>query len=169
MTDGQDARGSSNLSAGYYHCTIMQRRILEKYIFYQSLGNLSFDAFTGSDEISQRKVVLHHYQSTSLLFAHVKTGHKNGHNCIPVVAIILVEVSSFLGLEEAQQFAYPFMGSQSVEEMTYLFLEKYDDGYTAHAYQLVKNTTQQFHLQYLADKNPKTNEDKYSIEDVHRA
>ena len=75
----------------------------------------------------------------------------------------------FVQSEKAQESVCLLTGSQIIEETTDVLLEENDDGKGADTYQLVENTAQQLHLQYLADDNPATDEEQHAIEDVDGA
>ena len=147
----------------------MKGRVLEEYVFYEALGYLCLYTLAGADKVAQRQVILHHYERTRLLLAHVQASHQYRHYGFAVITIVFLKCVGCLGLEETPQAVYPLVGAYGVEEMADFLLEEDNDGYGTHTDQLVQYAAKQFHLQYLADKNPDADEDQHTVEDVHGA
>ena len=137
VADGQDAGRGRYLSAGYYHGSVVKGRVLEEYVFYEALGNLCLYTLAGADKVAQRQVVLHHYECTGLLLAHVQASHQYGHYGFAVIAVVFLKSVGGLRSEETPQAVHPLMGAYGVEEMADFLLEKDNDGYGTHTNQLV--------------------------------
>ena len=78
--NGQDTASSLDAIAGNNHSAIVQGRILEEEVFYQSLIDAGVEALTCGHNIVERCCALDDNQCSDLLFAHAHTGHHNRHD-----------------------------------------------------------------------------------------
>ena len=61
------------------------------------------------------------------------------------------------------------MRPKGIEKLAYVFLKENDEGYYAHANQLVENASKQAHLEHLAHQQPYQHKEHDADEDVERA
>jgi hypothetical protein len=102
------------------------------------------------------------------LFAHIQACHNYGEDSLTLMNEFR-HIPPSVGLEEINESVHTLTRSHSIEEMPNLLLKQDDNGYSTHAYQLIKDATHQLHLQNFADNNPQTDKEQHSIKDIYRA
>ena len=168
MADGKDAGSRLYLVARDDHGTIVQGTVLEEDVLYEPLADAGIEFLACAYDVHQGQVVLHDDECSHVLLAHVETRHHDGEDILTLMhhprhAFPLV------GTEEMDELPGTLMCSYAIEEVSDLLLEEHDDGNGSHTHKLVEDIAQKLHLKNLADDDPETHEDQYSIEDIHRA
>ena len=87
MRNGKNTSGSLDTLIADYHGAIVQRTVLEKDVFYQTLVDIGVYNISGTS----------HYQRSYLSFAHIHTSHYNRHN-------ILFAVGFFISAREKTEY-----------------------------------------------------------------
>ena len=144
----------------------MQWRVLKEDVLYQLLTDLGINLFTSSHNIVQRSGTLDNNQCTHLLLAHRHTSHHDRHDdLLQLFRVLLL----FSARKQTAQGTHALVSSQIVEEFTDVFLKEDDKTNDTHRHQLVKDATQQLHLQHLRHHQPEDDEHQDTHEDVQRA
>ena len=111
---------------GNDHCTIMERRILEENVFYQSLIDARVKPFASGHDVIEWGGTLNHDECTNLLLTHAQTRHHDGHDGL--LQLFWVVLIAAVG-EEATQRLYSLMGAHVIKKLPDVFLKQDDEGY----------------------------------------
>ena len=133
------------------HGSVVQRRVLEEDVFYESLIDVGVYQVAGLHYIVEPHGALYHDECAHLAPRHVDARHHNGHYCLLVGLRIL---RSSARCEEPGDNLEAAVRTERIEELAYLFLKKYDETDDTDAHQLVHNRTEEPHLEHLADEKP---------------
>ena len=165
MAHGKDTSCRHDALVGDHHRSIMQRRVLEEDVLYQSLVDLGIYLLTRVHNVFQGHSSFDDNQRTNILLRHAHTCHHDRHNrllvCLPLALLV--------GVEEPHEPSHSLLRTYLVKETADVLLKDDDEGYDTHAHQLVEYRTQQAHLQHLTHKEPDQHEDHDTNEDVEGA
>ena len=64
----------------YKKCAVVKRRILEEYVFYQTLTDIGINLFSRIGNFLKTNMMLHNNKRTDFLLSHTHTRHDDGHN-----------------------------------------------------------------------------------------
>ena len=156
----QYAAGGAYPVLRYHHCAVMQRRVLEKDVFYQALVYRGVNHVARSYHFVERRKPFYHDERSNLVLAHAHAGHHDGHYGFHVVLVF------FLARREQAYYAVHLaVRAEVVKKLAYLFLEQYYYGNDAHTHQFVHDAAQEAHLEHLAYEQP--HQDEHHDADEH--
>ena len=126
----------------------MQRTVLEENILYQALIDVGIDNLTRTHHIIQREIMFDDNQGSYLLFAHTDASHHHRHD------FLMLHILFLISGKEAHQRAGMLVRTKRQQKTPYFVLKQNNQCNHSHAHQLVKDGTEQLHLQYLGYHQP---------------
>ena len=121
----QDTARSFNAFAGYYHCSVVQRRVFEENVFYETLVDVGINGVSGFHDIIEWGTAFDDDQCTDFCLRHTHTGQYNGHNHLASsLAVLLIPTLA----EEPAELFDALMCTKRIEKTTDFFLKKHNQG-----------------------------------------
>ena len=160
---GQDAAGGAYALAHDYHGAVVQRRVLEENVLYESLIDAGVYHVAGVDDVVEAYAALNDDERSHLAAREVDARHDDGHDGLLVHYLLLACAYKQIG-----EGAEALVGAERVEEAAYLFLKEHDDADDAHRHELVEDGSEQAHLEHLTHEEPHEHEHDDADEDVER-
>ena len=161
---GQDTSRSAYTALAYNHGTVVQRGVLEEDVLYQTLVDIGVYGVARRHDVVKRSDTLYDYQRTDLLACHVHARHDDRHDGAHIGSVRGMFVA-----EKSHEGSQTLMCAEGVEELAYLFLEKHYYGKDTDRDELVEDTAEEAHLQYLAHEEPYDDKHHDAYEDIQRA
>lgn len=159
---GQDAPCRSNPVVAYYHCTVVQRTVLEEYVLYQFRVDVGIDKLARLDDVGKRHVPFQYDERTDKILAHVVARHSHlQHGWVGGVDLLFL-----LEREQPHNQVKPSLRTEGEEEASDVFLEEDDKGQDTHADEFVEDGTHQSHLYDLRHNDPCHDKHQDAIEHV---
>ena len=162
---GQYASGGADAFFRYDHGSVVQRRVLEEDVLYESLVDVGVYQVARLHDVVEPHRALYDYERAHLAPRHVDARHHYGHDGLLVSPGLLRAVARE---EEPRHHLEAAVCAERVEKLAYLFLEKHDESYHTDAHQLVHNRPEETHLYNLANEKPYYHEDDDAYEDIER-
>ncbi len=160
LRHGQHALGRYYPIAAYDDGAVVQRSVLEKYVFEQCRRHLRVDRYSALLYDAQIVALLDYDERTSLLSPHFAACRNDGLQVERGLVTVGIE-------ETAYEAEFAALTSYRLQEMTYLGLEDDKYRYHANADYLSEDRRQQYQIE-RAHKYPYQIYDEYPRHDIRR-
>lgn len=161
----EDAPRTADTVVVYYHGSVMQRRILEKDVLYETRIDVGI-YYVSRPLVGLKRHLLSHYnQGSGLGLGHIHAGIDYREHILAGIALVAV----FLVAEESLEETPPLVVAELDKKALYLVLEKNDKDEQADTHELVEYRADELQLKYLVCQHPHHYECKHAKKDIERA
>lgn len=165
MAYGEDAACGFDFSAVDNQCSVVEGRILEKYVFNQARVDCGIDYVAAFFVVVERHILLDDDECAGFAFRHVHASIYDWYDTgMQVFCIVFMAVMKQAGEE------FPsFFRAEFDQEPFDLILEDYDKNQQADAHYFVENRAYELHFEDFCGDHPYEDECEHSVEDVDGA